>query len=53
VDRFNGDGTMTIESAGEDDVGFDLITAEFAGIDLQSDAEHTIGLMGKLGCQVL
>ncbi len=52
-DRFYGDGTMTVESAGKDDFGFDLITAGFSGIDLQSEAEHTISVKGKLGCQVL
>ena len=52
-DRFYGDGTMTVKSAGKDDFGFDLITAEFSGVDLQSDAEHTISVKGKLGCQVL
>jgi len=51
--RFYGDGTMTIVSAGKDDYGFDLITAEFSGIDLQSEGEHTISVAGKLGCQVL
>ena len=52
-DRFYGDGTMTVTSAGKDDYGFDLITAEFSGVDLQSATEHTISLKGKLGCQVL
>jgi len=44
---------MTVESAGKDDFGFDLITAEFSAVGLQSDAEHTISVKGKLGCQVL
>ena len=51
--RFYGEGTMTIEAAGKDDFGFALITAEFTGVDLQSEKEHTISVKGKLGCQVL
>ncbi|MEJ2239093.1 MAG: hypothetical protein P8X82_12405 [Gemmatimonadales bacterium] len=51
--RFYGDGTMTIESAGKDDFGLDLVTAEFSAVDLESATGHTISVTGKLGCQVL
>lgn len=52
-DRFRGDGTMVIESAGKDQFGFALIKAEFSGVDLQSDAEHTISVKGILCCAVM
>jgi hypothetical protein len=50
--RFYGDGTMTIESAGKDDFGLDLVTADFSAVDLESATGHTISVTGKLGCQV-
>jgi len=51
--RFYGDGTMTIESAGKDDFGLELVTAEFSAVDLESATGHTISVTGKFGCQVL
>jgi hypothetical protein len=52
-DRFEGEGTIEIESAGKDQFGLSLIEAKFSGLELRSEADHTISVSGTLGCQVL
>jgi len=52
-DRFYGDGTMTIEDAGKDNVGFPAVKVSFSATGLASRPGHQINVKGSFFCGVM
>jgi len=51
--RFYGDGTMTIEDAGKDNVGFSAVKVSFSATGLASRPGHKINVKGSFFCGVM
>jgi hypothetical protein len=51
--RFYGDGTLTLEDAGKDNVGFDAVRVTFTGTGLESDPGYRISVEGSFFCGVM
>ncbi len=52
-DRFYGDGTMTIEDAGRDNVGFPAVNVRFSATGLTSRPGYKIDVEGSFFCGVM
>lgn len=51
--RFYGDGMLTIEDAGKDNVGFPAVRVHFTADGLESRPGHRISVAGSLFCGLL
>jgi hypothetical protein len=52
-DRLKGDGSVVIEDAGKGQFGFPRVTLTYEAASLASEAGKTIGITGRLACDVM
>ena len=52
-DRTKGKGTVVIEDGGTSQFGFPRVTLTFEAAGLVSDAGKSIGITGRLACDVM